>query len=248
MVTDYKRALQVINLLHLYFLDNDCDIANVEFPSNINYASEEWLYYVFYSCLLDYGMKSKIYHNNMIRTYSSYPEIFNPHYVIKCDKDILLKIMKENIHPRYPNVALNKWFNLSNELTKYDNLMDVVKSFQTFQDLRNFIQDMSGYGQKTGGLLLRLIYEADICSFDEITCIPLDRHDIEISYLTGIITKKELSAKEIESLCDIFIQVSKELKIKANIIDKYLWEIGSRFCNKKDCLNCPLKITCKSKI
>ena len=34
----------------------------------------------------------------------------------------MLCIIKNNIHPRYPNVAVQKWINLCIELSKYENL------------------------------------------------------------------------------------------------------------------------------
>ena len=63
------NALQCLSLLKEYFNAQETKkIANVEFPSSITYKTEEWLYYIFYSCLLDYGIRSKIYHQNLIKT------------------------------------------------------------------------------------------------------------------------------------------------------------------------------------
>lgn len=65
-------------------------------------------------------MRSQNYHNNLINTYHIYPQIFKPKYVIEnftTNKEELLIIMKNNIHPRYPNVAIDKWINLSVELS-----------------------------------------------------------------------------------------------------------------------------------
>ena len=41
---------------------------------------------------------------------------------------------------------------------------------------------------------------------------------------------------------------AKKLNISPSDIDKYLWEIGNKFCNSKNCLECPLYQTCKAKI
>ncbi len=85
------------------------EIANVEIPNDIKIGTNEHILYIFYSCLLDYGMRSKIYHCNLINTYNKHKEIFDPSYVVKTFKDneeSLLNIIKENIHPRYPNIAL----------------------------------------------------------------------------------------------------------------------------------------------
>lgn len=63
-----ENMIKTIEKLDKYFSNSDInEVANVEFPNEIEYKSNEWLYYIFYSCLLDYGMRSKIYHNNLIR-------------------------------------------------------------------------------------------------------------------------------------------------------------------------------------
>lgn len=103
-----------------------------------------------------------------------------------------------------------------------------------------FIRSINGYGQKTGGLLLRLIYKSNVCNFnDKLGYIPLDRHDIEISYLNNL---------QIEELSNSYIKSGEKLGIDANLIDKYLWNIGNEFCNKKKCADCPLYRACKTKV
>ncbi len=247
-----EKIYEIIAILNTHFSKKDDDYASVDLPNTIKYKSNKWLIYIFYSCLLNYGMKSKIYHKNLISTYNKYPEIFN--YKVVIDKfsnnqELLFDIIKNNIHPRYPNVAVKKWMELSIELSKYDNLLNEVKQLNSFSELAAYIKSIKGFGQKTGGLLLRLIYEANICDFDDdLPSIPLDRHDIEISYLNNIIESKNLTPKQIDLLSDSYINNGKKLGIKANVIDKYLWEIGNQYCNKKDCINCPLFINCKTKI
>ena len=144
-----KNSVETINgntfkccsLLKAYFETQNKNLAVVEFPSSITYGSLEWLIYVFYSCLLDYGMRSKIYHQNLINTYFKHPEIFNPKYVInnQNNEQLLLDTIKNNIHPRYPNIALKKWISVSNELAKYDNLLEIIKSYKYFNELSIFI-------------------------------------------------------------------------------------------------------------
>lgn len=245
------NAYKVIENLYEYYKDSGDNLASVDAPLSIEYASNEWLIYIFYSCILDYGTRSKVYHNNLINTYKKYPNIFNPRYVI--DKysnreNELLGIMKENIHPRYPNVALKKWMNLSRQLSQYDSLIEKIK-LMNLSGLESFVKNIGGFGQKTGGLLIRLIVEAKLISDDQdLNFIPIDRHDIEISYLNGIVEKRELSEHEIRKLSDIFIKIGKEKGIDAGTIDKYLWNVGNTFCNRKDCLSCPLRENCRTKL
>ena len=155
--------------------------------------------YMFYSCLLDYGMRSKIYHQNLIRTYQKYPDTFNPNHVINMKEDTLKNIIANNIHPRYPNIALKKWIGLSKKLIEYDNILDYLKTINNFGELSRFIKNIKGYGQKTGGLLIRIICDSEVCSFKEkVESIPIDRHDIEISYWTGILSNKSIGNKDIQ--------------------------------------------------
>ncbi|MCI8467114.1 MAG: hypothetical protein HFI08_02835 [Bacilli bacterium] len=252
MTTSEKKIDRLVQKIHEYYSNKDSNtLATVDFPKYLEYKSNEWLIYIFYSCLLDYGMRSQNYHNNLISTYHIYPQIFNPKYVIASfttKKEELLRIMKNNIHPRYPNVAVDKWLNLSKELSKYDNLLDKIKEFNNFNELNLFIRNIQGFGQKTGGLLLRLIYESGVCNFnDKLGYIPLDRHDIEISYLNNIIDNRKLNNKQIEELSSLYIKSGEKLGIDANLIDKYLWNIGNDFCNRKKCIKCPLYDDCKTK-
>lgn len=241
---DYNRCKEIVEKLNNYFADKE-RLANVEFPKNINYGTNEYFLYMFYSCLLDYGMRSKIYHKNLINTYEKYPSIFYPKYVSQMKENELNNIIVNNIHPRYPNVATKKWINLSNELLKYDNILNYLKTIKNIDGLSQFIRSIKGYGQKTGGLLIRIISDSNICNFKEkVKSIPIDRHDIEISYLTNIINVNSLSNSEISKLSDSYINVGKELNINPSDIDKYLWELGNSFCNKKNCEECPLNQLC----
>ncbi len=248
-----KKIDRLVQKMHEYYSNKDSNtLATVDFPNEIEYKSNEWLIYIFYSCLLDYGMRSQNYHNNLINTYHIYSQIFKPKYVIEnftTNKEELLGILKNNIHPRYPNVAVDKWLNLSMELSKYDNLLGKIKEFNNFNELNLFVRNIKGYGQKTGGLLLRLIYESNVCNFnDKLGYIPLDRHDIEISYLNNIINNQKLNDNQIEELSSSYIKSGEKLGIDANLIDKYLWNIGNDFCNKKKCTDCPLYDDCETKV
>lgn len=244
-VIDYTQCIKVVKILNEHF-KNKLQLANIEYPSNIKYKSNKYFLYMFYSCLLDYGMRSKIYHKNLIETYKEYPNIFNPNYVLRIKEETLKDIIVNNIHPRYPNVAVKKWIELSQTLSEYNDILAYLKTLNSFEDLESFIRSIKGYGQKTGGLLIRTICDAKVCSFKEnIESIPIDRHDIEISYLTGVIKDKKVGNKDIKKISDTYVKIGKELKINPSSIDKYLWEVGNSFCNKKVCDECPIKNFCK---
>lgn len=246
-----QKAIKCVEKLKTYF-HNIKEDANVEYPENLSKTSNEYLIYIFYSCLLDYGMKSKIYHSNLTTTYKKHKEIFSPQYIVKnytFNPEKLLETLKENVHPRYPNIALKKWLKLSAFLNENINLKEKISNFSSYEELYKFITNINGYGQKTGGLLLRLISESGVCNFtDEINAIPIDRHDVEISFLTEVINKENPSTEEIKKLSLVWITAAKKHDVTPTDIDKYLWSIGNKFCTKKLCLECPLKDICKKKI
>lgn len=245
MKIDYKKCSTIVETLSNYFTTSK-NLSIVEYPGEIKFLSNNYFIYMFYSCLLDYGMKSKLYHKNLSNTYSKYPDIFIPNNVIRMDKTKLKDIIVNNIHPRYPNIALKKWITLSEKLQQYNDLVEVLSNIASFKDLTNFISNLNSYGQKTGGLLARIITDSNVCNFDEmVESIPIDRHDIEISYLTGVINSKNISENEIKDLSNSYVKTGNELNINPSDIDKYLWEIGNTFCNKKKCITCPLNIHCK---
>lgn len=244
-IVDYQQGKKIVKLIYNYFVSHR-ELANIEYPSTIEYGSNQYLLYMFYSCLLDYGMRSKIYHQNLIETFQKYPNIFNSNYVINMKDDTLKDIIVNNIHPRYPNVALKKWIELSKRLIEYDNILDYLKTINNFKELSNFINNIKEYGQKTVGLLIRIICDTEVCNFKEkVESIPIDRHDIEISYWTGILSNKSIGNKDIQELSNTYVKVGTELSINPSDIDKYLWEVGNSFCNKKECSKCPLKNNCK---
>ncbi len=232
-----------------YFKDMESTSSVIPIPKEIILHNDEWLYFIMYSCLLNYGVKSKIYNENILNTYRDYEWMFNPKEVINHSEEDILKIVRESIHHRYPNIATKKWRNLSYALCKIENIFNVITEFNSYIELYEFIASLGGYGQKTGGLLLRIIYEAGICKYeDSLPIIPLDRHDIEISYLCGITDKKKLSNKEIYELSRMWIETALKYEVSANLIDQYLWHVGAELCNKKKCLECPLYSECKNKL
>ncbi|MCH5167010.1 MAG: hypothetical protein J1F35_03870 [Erysipelotrichales bacterium] len=248
---DFDKANICSKLLRDYYSESQSS-AEVSYPSNLNKNSESYLIYIFYSCLLDYSMRSVIYHKNLIETYNEYPYIFNPKYVVDNftnNLDELKNIIVNNIHPRYPNVAVNKWISLSIYLNDNQDLFNRIKSIKSFDELANLILSIKGYGQKTGGLLLRLIYESGISDFNfDLENIPIDRHDIEISYLNGVVNKKILNEEEINSLGESWVKAASINNVASADIDKYLWTVGNQFCNNKKCGECPLSNTCKRKV
>lgn len=237
------KAELAIEIFKEYF-KNELSKALVTYPDTIKYGSKEYFIYVFYSCMLDYGMKSSYYHDNLIKTYKKFPEIFNPSYVVK-NPDMLDDIIRNSVHVRYPRVAKTKWLKLSEFLTKESDLKTRINNIESYKELSDYIDSTKSFGQKTGGLLKRLI--ADAVGKYTIDDIPIDRHDIEISYLLGVVNESDLSETEIKELSDVWVNASKNMGINPSLVDQYLWTIGVDFCTNKNCDACPLKKICMHK-
>ena len=125
MIVCEKKIDRLVQKMHEYYSNKDSStLATVDFPNEIEYKSNEWLIYIFYSCLLDYGMRSQNYHNNLINTYHIYPQMFDPKYVIAnftTNKDELLSIMKNNIHPRNHKIYICKFNTLYFDYENFTN-------------------------------------------------------------------------------------------------------------------------------
>lgn len=232
--------------------------AEVLLPENIEHGSIEHYRYLFYSCMLNYGMKSSILHENLMKLYEQKPLIFSPKYICKTYEnnfDALADILRSYVHVRYPNQCAKNWFFLSQILHEHynDNPKELFVGKNTYHDFQSTILKLKGYGQKTGGLLLRMLIDNGLLSpIDGIADIPIDRHDIDLSIWLGVITgltaediKK--NKKVIELLSVTWVKVSNELHISPSVTDQYLWLIGSQFCTKDKCSSCPLNNDCSKK-
>ncbi len=237
------KAELAIEIFKDYF-KNELSKALVTYPDTIKYGSKEYFIYVFYSCMLDYGMKSSYYHDNLIKTYKKFPNIFNPSYVLK-NPDMLDDIIRNSIHVRYPRVAKTKWLKLSEFLAKESDIKTHINNIESYDELSDFVDSTKSFGQKTGGLLKRLI--ADAVGKYTISDIPIDRHDIEISYLLGVVNESDLSETKIKELSDVWVKASKNMGVNPSLVDQYLWTIGVDFCTNKNCDACPLKKICMHK-
>ncbi len=251
-----SNASVCLKKMHEYFSTIDINTqATVMLPSKVEYGSENHYRYLFYSCLLNYGMKSSLLHKNLITLYEQMPFLFSPEYIYKNydgDYNSLAEVLRSYVHVRYPNQCAKNWFFLSEILhTQYhDNPKALFADGNTYHDFQTAIFKLKGFGQKTGGLLLRILIDNNLLSpIDGIAEIPIDRHDIDLCIWLGVIfniTADEVkkNKKVIKLLSDTWVTVSKNLSISPSLADQYLWIIGSQFCAKKKCNICPLHNEC----
>lgn len=73
MTIGKKNIDKLVQKIHEYYNSKGSNtLVTVDFPEYLEYKSNEGLIYIFYSCLLDYGMRSENYHNNLIKTHQLY--------------------------------------------------------------------------------------------------------------------------------------------------------------------------------
>ena len=257
--TDAKNAVRSLHKMHEYFSKQDINTkATVLLPKTMERGSEIHYRYLFYSCLLNYGMKSSVLHEGLKKLFENMPLLFSPQYICENYTDSyteLATILRSFVHVRYPNQCAKNWVALSNILhTKYnDNPKELLMAGNTYYDFQSAILGLKGFGQKTGGLLLRIMIDDGLLTpVDGIAEIPIDRHDIDLCVWLKVIsniTSDEIkkNKKVIKLLSDTWVCAAKELSISPSIADQYLWIIGSQFCAKKQCEVCPLCDDCIKK-
>lgn len=248
-----------LKAMHIYFTDKNIQgQAQVIVPASIELFSAAHYRFLFYSCLLDFGVKSNVLHENMLHLYKQRPNLFLPSYIFEVYSDDyteLATILRSYTHVRYPNECAKRWINLSRILhTQWqDNPQEMFRGQSTYHEFKETISLIKGLGQKTGGFLLRMLIDNEMLkSNDGIAEIPIDRHDIDLSIWLKIIL--EFTADEIKSskkiiklLSDTWVQAANKLAISPSLADRYLWIIGSEFCTSKKCVLCPLSHLCKRK-
>lgn len=253
------KAKSSLLKMNIYFAEQEIsDRASVLLPSSIEVGSETHFRYLFYSCLLNYGMKSSVLHRNLVILYEGMPALFMPQYI--CEKywndcTPLAEILRTHIHVRYPNQCAKNWWALSNTLhTQYhDNPQELFWGRYTYHHMQSAILAVKGFGQKTGGLLLRILIDNELLSpIDGIAEIPIDRHDIDLCIWLGIIsnvTAEEIkrSSKIIAQLSQTWVNAANDMSISPSLADQYLWLIGSQFCAQEKCQVCPLYEMCERK-
>ena len=160
--TNTSKPRIVVRRLHEFFSTTDSLTATITPPEELEWASKEHFLYLFYGCLLDYGMKSSIYHENLKKAYKKKPDLFDPHYIVETFqgnvKDLAV-VLKELVRVRFPNEGARRWLSLSKILReKYNgDPRNMFTPLMSFDDAKNVVLSMKGFGQKTAIFELHLL-------------------------------------------------------------------------------------------
>lgn len=253
------KAINSLKLMHNYFTNKEIENkAQVVLPNVIEHNSSQHFCYLFFSCLLNFGMRSNILHENLCLLYETNSEIFSPQYIVENYSNNytkLAKLLSSKVHIRYPNECAKRWIALSELLhANFDNNpQNLFVGKNKYNEYKLAISQINGFGQKTGGLLLRMLIDNEmLISSDGIAEIPIDRHDIDLcvwlEVISNISTSEIRKNKKIVNLLSAtWVQASKELSISPSLTDQYLWIIGTQFCVSRNCKSCPLHYVCSRK-
>ncbi|MGD2249404.1 MAG: hypothetical protein PVF58_13430 [Candidatus Methanofastidiosia archaeon] len=252
---DILKPRIVIRRLHEFFSTTDSLTATITPPEELEWKSKEHFLYLFYGCLLDYGMRSSIYHENLKKAYTQKPDLFDAQHIVETFQENikgLAAVLKELVRVRFPNEGARRWLSLSETLLKKysGDPRDMFTPLMSFDDAKNAVLKIKGFGQKTGGLLVRILYENNLITVkDKLNHIPIDRHDIEISIMLGVVSNDDSQTENtmVEQLSSMWIEASRAEGVDPCETDRNLWLLGSRFCSKKKCSFCPLNDMCNQK-
>lgn len=187
--------------------------------------------FIFYITGLDYATKSQPLYERANKLFTKDKKLFDPKHIAKLSDEDIYTYIINFLKPRYPNEAVKR-FGINSKLLidKYkSNPKNIFTSSQTAKEAIEKVRDFRGYGPKIGNFFARTIINYFSITYSDIDdiLIPVDRHDVKISYLMGFIDNPKMSKKNIDKVKNIFNLACKETKTSWLIFDKALWIMGS---------------------
>lgn len=187
--------------------------------------------YIFYVLQLDYAMKSQILYNGANKLHKENSEFFTPKYITTITNESLEKYLKEYLHPRYINEAINRYkLNTAVLLEKYNgDPRNIFLNTTEAQVVIKRIKDFRGFGPKIGNFFIRTMINTFEYSYKDIESIlpPVDIHDIRIAYLLGYTNTDEMTPKNIKFVKELWNKACIDSKSSWLVFDKALWLLGS---------------------
>ena len=150
--------------------------------------------------------------------------------------------MRREVEHRFPKQAALRW--KKNSIKIVEEKIDLEKLFKgEVDEILKRVERFYGYGPKLSRLLLRSLVDLKIIKkpvgFDEMS-LPTDVHVINLAVRSGLF-KEKLSANKVRKA---WTEIALESGIVPADLDRALWTLGSDFCFKKKCEECPVKELC----
>jgi len=269
VIADVDRAKEIITILQAAYVDRYGllseldDLVENQKPEDVEPLSREHGLFLFYTVANDHGTKSSRLYQRAKDLFKKSPYLFDPNYIathFAGFEDVeLVEKTGVLLGTRYPKETAKGWYlNSIRLISDYESdLRTLLSSSSDARILIRRIQEFRGYGPKTGGILLRAAIGlgfANVTNLAEVL-LPVDIHDARISFLTGILSLKNVEEidegknpdyyRYVPHVQKVLLAACKQLNIQWLDIDRALWIIGSRGCVKKRCNLCPLQKNCR---
>lgn len=187
--------------------------------------------FLFWVIQMDYATKSQRLYQNALQLWNEDRDWYDAMKIFNCSNTKLKEIIKSKFKPRYAN-EITKRFKYNSELLirDYDGYaINLVKSALSAEDLLNKIRYFRGFGPKLGNFLFRTFISVLNPKYKDLEDIlmPVDIHDVRLSYRWGFINNSEMSSKNIKKVKHIWNIACKKAEVSWIVFDRALWLLGS---------------------
>lgn len=260
---NYQRARRVIDRVHTAYAQRHGLLADVQdllenqIPSGVEPLSKAHANFLFFVVPNDHGTKSAAMYSRAKELFARDPAVFDADAVLRRFRDMndvtLQELVTRPIGARYPAVAARSWYRNATRLAAEFGC-DSRELFGASPDaveLLQLITSYSGYGPKTGGMLLRAIVGLGFARVSNLerVLVPVDVHDTRIAFFTGMITSSSWEDEFdyqpfVKKVQRMLLDTCNDLGIEWLDADRALWLIGSRGCVTRRCNLCPIQEFC----
>jgi len=255
MVGFEDKKIIVNNIMNAYIKDSGVfeyksNLLEYQIPNGVVYASKEHAMFYFFLIFNDHGTKSTRLYENFKKLFGENSNYFNPKKIANLEDELKEKIAQLGV--RYANNSFKYWvYNAQKIVDEFDG--DIYKLFTNYKDatqLYKKIKEFKGYGDKTTGLLLRVIDGVEFTKLENFEQVPLpvDTHDSKIAINCNMIEKfdyNKADRKTLQNVSYMWQDLSNSIGINWEELDKALWILGSVGCVQKECGQCPINMYCR---
>jgi hypothetical protein len=194
--------------------------------------------FLFWVIQMDYSTKSAKLYENANTLFDKTPEWIDTKYLQNSSQQQLDKMIRESLKPRYPNEIVNRFqLNSQKLIDEYSGkALNIVNASTSAKELLKKILEFRGFGPKLGNFLTRTYIDLLKLDYSDIEDIlqPVDVHDMRLTYEWGLVSKNELSDKNIQFVKELWSTACKNAKVSWITFDKALWLIGSKGKRSED--------------
>jgi len=249
------KEIEIVKKIMSAYKDEKGILEN-QIPMGVEYCSSEHADFYFYLIYNDHGTKSTGLYERFKALYENHSELFDAKYIVEKYTNKEMELYKDYLQflgLRYPKKSTQYWiYNATKLCEEFDgdtmqlyNYTD--ESLQIYKSIKSF----KGYGDKTTGLLLRVIdgvgFNKKLLNFEDVP-LPVDTHDTKIAIKCDLIEEfdyEKADKKKLQKVSKIWQDAVNKTEYSWKELDKALWILGSVGCVSKQCFICPMVKDCK---